>query len=73
MNLQEYLKKVNELSALKTAMYNTASRLLAKGNKSAARAVYAEIDEVQAELDALENPEDKIATDDELTIRFDNA
>jgi len=72
MTYQEYCKKVQELTAQKDALYEVASRKYRNGDKDGQTAVYALIDEVQAELDALENPNDKLATDEELTLRLDS-
>jgi hypothetical protein len=72
MKYQEYLKKTNELIEKVSRLYDKASLKLSEGDKEGAKHIYAKIDEVQKELDNLKNPEDKIATEEELTLKFDS-
>jgi hypothetical protein len=72
MDFQEYLRKQNELIAEKDALYSAASRRLDKGDKAGAAVVYALIDETQAELDALVNPNDELLKDGEGLLTFES-
>lgn len=70
MNFQQYLKKVNVLTNLKNALYDQASLRLSEGNKDGAREIYAKIDGVDAELNGLENPNDRLLAEDEGILTF---
>ena len=59
MDYQEYCEETNELIKQKYALYEIASRKYLEGDFVGQQAVYAAIDKVQGELDALENPLDQ--------------
>jgi hypothetical protein len=69
MTYQEYLRRTNELTAKKNELYDIASQKWGEGDKAGQEAAYAEIDEVQAELDALVNPNEDGPADD---LAFDD-
>lgn len=66
-------QKVNELTKIKNSLYDLASFKWAKGDKAGQQAAYAEIDAINAEIDAvMKANEEPLATDEELTLKFDN-
>jgi hypothetical protein len=70
MNFQQYCEITRKLSEAKSGLYTLASHKLSKGDNAGAQKIYAQIDEIDTELAALENPQDQVATDEELTISF---
>jgi hypothetical protein len=65
MNFQQYCKTSQELSEVKSNLYTLAGHKLSQDDKAGAQAVYSQIDEIDAELSALENPQDELLTGDE--------
>jgi len=72
MTYQEYIRLTKKLTNQKDNLYDIASHKLAIGDNDGAKRIYAEIDEVQKELDKLINPNDQIIDDNELTLKFDS-
>jgi len=62
---EEYCRETRQLSEIKSSLYDLASHKLAKGDKAGADRIYKEIDYIDAELNSLENPNDKLLTGDE--------
>lgn len=70
---QQYLKKVRELSEMKSSLYALASHKLGNDDKAGAKATYAEIDAIDAEIDEMmkANEEEPVSEED-LTLKFNN-
>jgi hypothetical protein len=70
---QQYLRKLKKLSSIKDSLYDLASHKFSTGDKTGQTATYTEIDDVNAAIDALMKAnQEPVASDEELTLRFDN-
>ena len=70
MNAQQ---EVTKLTEIKNNLYDLASHKWSNGDKDGQQAAYTEIDAINAEINAImKASEEPAATDEELTIKFEN-